>query len=153
MRLVIQNPQAPAPIPQFKTAAENLDHVVYDSAGFGGKGGLANPFGGFDNPVVLARVLVQYDRYWPNIQDFEDSFTPALAESLRDSKIPVLAFSSSNMAPDWPQTVAKTAAATGSRDVTVKNLPGWGHLDVICGNQAESEVFAPTLEWLKQHQR
>jgi pimeloyl-ACP methyl ester carboxylesterase len=153
MRLVIENPQAPAPIPQFKTAAENLDHVVYDSAGFGGKGGLANPFGGFDNPVVLARVLVRYDRYWPNVQDFEDSFTPALAESLRHSKIPVLAFSSSNMAPNWPQTVAKTAAATGSYDVTVKNLPGWGHLDVICGNQAESEVFAPTLQWLKQRQR
>jgi pimeloyl-ACP methyl ester carboxylesterase len=150
MRLVINNPEAPAPLPQFQSAADNLNHVVYDSAGFGGKGGLANPFAGLADPSVLARVMIRYDRYWPNVQDYEDSFTPLLASSLRNSKIPVLAFSSTNIAADWPQGVAKSAASTGSQDVSIKILRNWGHLDVICGKLAEQQVFAATLDWLKR---
>jgi pimeloyl-ACP methyl ester carboxylesterase len=151
MRLVINNPSGPAPIPQFKSAADNLNHVVYNSAGFGGKGGLANPFAGLADPSVLARVLVQYDRYWPNVQDYEDSFTPLIAASLKNSAIPVLAFGSTNIAPEWAQEVAKSAASTGSRDVTVKILHNWGHLDVICGTRAEHQVFETVLLWLKEH--
>lgn len=151
MRLVISDPSGPAPLPQFKSAADNLSHVVYDSAGFGGKGGLANPFAGLADPSVLARVLIRYDRYWPNVQDYEDSFTPLIAASLMNSRIPVLAFSSTNIASEWPQAVAKSAASTGSRDVTVKILHDWGHLDVICGTQAERQVFAPVVVWLKRH--
>ena len=151
MRLVINDPGAPAPLPQFKTAAANLDHVVYESAGFGGKGGLANPFAGLADPSVLARVLIRYDRYWPNVQDYEDSFTPSMAKILRSSEIPVLAFTSTNIAPNWPQGVIKSAASTGSRDVTVKILRNWGHLDVICGTLAEHQVFAPVLVWLGRH--
>ena len=151
MRLVIENPGAPAPLPQFKTAADNLNHVVYDSAGFGGKGGLANPFAGLADASVLARVLIRYDRYWPNVQDYEDSFTPSMEQSLRDSRIPVLALSSTNIAPDWAPGVAKSAASTGAHDVTVKILQNWGHLDVICGTLAEHQVFAPVLTWLKRH--
>ncbi|HKV53126.1 MAG TPA: alpha/beta fold hydrolase [Candidatus Binataceae bacterium] len=153
MRLVIEHPEAPAPIPQYKTAAENLEHVVYDSAGFGGKGGLANPFSGFSDPSVLARVLIRYDRYWPNVQDYEDSFAPAITQSLQDSKIPVIAFSSTNLAPNWPQMVTKSAKSTGSGDVTIRVLEHWGHLDVICGTQAQPKVFAPAVEWLRQHRK
>jgi pimeloyl-ACP methyl ester carboxylesterase len=151
MRLVINHPDGPAPLPQFKSAADNLNHVVYDSAGFGGKGGLANPFAGLAEPSVLAQVLIRYDRYWPNVQDYEDSFTPLMANSLENSRVPVLAFSSTNIAPDWAQKVAKSAGATGSRDVTVNTLHDWGHLDVICGTHAEHQVFAHALLWLKQH--
>lgn len=153
LKLVIADPEAPAPLPKYKSASDNLNHVVYDSAGFGGKGGLSNPFGGFSDPAVLAQVLIQYDRYWPAVQDYEDSFGPRAAASLAKSKIPVLAFSSTNIAPDWPQSVAKSAGATGSKDVTVKALKGWGHLDVICGTHAEAEVFAPAAAWLKRHQK
>jgi pimeloyl-ACP methyl ester carboxylesterase len=76
MQAVIDNPDGPAPIPKYRTARENLEHVVYDAKGFGGKGGLANPIGGHSDPVVLARVLIQYDRYWPAVQDYENPFTP-----------------------------------------------------------------------------
>jgi pimeloyl-ACP methyl ester carboxylesterase len=151
MRLVIENPAGPAPIPQFKSAADNLNHVVFDSAGFGGKGGLANPLAGLADPSVLARVLIRYDRYWPNVQDYEDSFTPSMANSLKNSRIPVLAFSSTNISPAWSQSVAKSAASTGANDVTIKVLNGWGHLDIICGTSAEQQVFAPVLSWLKRH--
>jgi pimeloyl-ACP methyl ester carboxylesterase len=151
MRLVINDPNAPALLPQFKSAADNLNHVIYDSAGFGGKGGLANPVAGLADPSVLARVLIRYDRYWPNVQDYEDSFTPAMEGSLRNSKIPVLAFSSTNISPRWPQEVAKTAFLTGNDDVSVKTLHNWGHLDVICGTRADDQVFATVLAWLNRH--
>ena len=150
LRLVIANPHAPAPIAKYKDAADNLNHVVYDSAGFGGKGGLANPFGGFSDPSILARVLITYDRYWPITQDYEDSFTPVKMAALQRSQIPVLAFSSTNIAPDWSDRVARSAAVTDSPKTRVIKLDGWGHLDVICGRQAEREVFAPALEWIKQ---
>jgi pimeloyl-ACP methyl ester carboxylesterase len=153
LKLVIKNPKAPAPISKYKDASENLEHVVYDSGSFGGKGGLANPFGGFADTTVLARVLLQYDRYWPIAQDYEHSFTPALMRDLHNSNVPVLAFSSTNIARDWPGRVAGSASSTGSGDVTVKTLKGWGHLDVICGTHAETEVFAPALEWLRRHRK
>jgi pimeloyl-ACP methyl ester carboxylesterase len=153
MEIVIKDPNAPAPIPKYKTAGENLEHVVYDSADFGGHGGLANPMGGFSAPDVLARVLIRYDRYWPAIQDGENSFTPAILESLGRSKIPVIAFSSTNISKDWPARVTKSASSTGSSDVTVKRLAGWGHLDVICGTHAEEQVFEPALEWLRRHRK
>src|SRR5579875_2813360 len=151
MRRVIEEPEGPAPLPQFKSAADCLDHVVYHSSAFGGNGGLANPLGGFSNASVLARVLILYDRYWPNVQDYEDSFTPEIRESLSKSRIPVLAFSSTNISAEWPRLVAATATSTGNRDVTVKTLHNWGHLDLICGTYAEHEVFAPILRWLLQH--
>src|SRR6266436_1047928 len=153
LKIVIKDPNAQAPIPKYKTAGENLEHVVYDSADFGGHGGLANPMGGFSTPDVLARMLIRYDRYWPAIQDGENSFTPAILESLERSKIPVIAFSSTNISKEWPARVTKSASSTGSSDVTVTQLAGWGHLDVICGTHAEEQVFEPALEWLRRHRK
>ncbi len=148
---VIKDPDGPAPLAKFKTARENLEFVLYHSAGFGGHGGLANPQGGFSNVEVLARVLATYDRYWPAVQDTENPFTPERLARLRASKIPVIAFSSSNIAPGWPAMVAESAHSTASRDVTVTNLPGWGHLDVLSGTKAETRVYAPVLGWLRRH--
>ncbi|HXZ88766.1 MAG TPA: hypothetical protein VEF07_09355 [Candidatus Binataceae bacterium] len=153
LKMVIENPNGRAPLPEYKTASENLEHVVYYSAGFGGKGGLANPLGGFSNLDALARTLISYDRYWPIVQDYEDASGTEHAKALANSKIPVIAFSSTNIAPDWAERVTKSAASTGSSDVTVKRLAGWGHLDVICGSHAEQEVFAPAVQWLRQRQK
>ncbi len=150
LKLVIASPHAPAPIAKYKDAADNLNHVVYDTAGFGGKGGLANPIDGFSDPSILARVLITYDRYWPIVQDYEDSFLPTVISALERSKISVLAFSSSNIAPDWPDRVGRSASSTGSSRTRVSTLKGWGHLDVICGTYAARDVFAPALQWIKQ---
>lgn len=151
MQFVIDDPNGPAPIPKYKTARENLIHVVYDAKEFGGRGGLANPVDGHSDPVVLARLLIGYDRYWPAGQDFENPFTPPRLQALKASKIPVIAFSSTNIAADWPAWVVQSAHSTGSDDVTFTKFPGWGHLDVLCGNAAEEDVFVKTLGWLKRH--
>jgi pimeloyl-ACP methyl ester carboxylesterase len=150
LRLVIANPHTPAPVAKYRDAADNLNHVVYDSAGFGGKGGLANPLGGFSDPSTLALVLITYDRYWPIVQDYVDSFPPTVMMALHRSKLPVFAFSSTNIAPDWPDRVAQSASSTGSDNVHVTRLQGWGHLDVICGTHAARDVFAPALAWLRR---
>jgi pimeloyl-ACP methyl ester carboxylesterase len=154
MEAVIRDPGGPAPLPKYKSAAENLEHVVYDADGaFGGHGGLANPQGGFSDPSVLARVLIGYDRWWPAVQDFDNPFDANVLARLKASKIPVIAFASTNISAQWQAMVAESAAATGSADVTVKRLVGWGHLDVICGTHAEGDVYAPVLAWLRRRQK
>ena len=154
MEAVIRDPGGPAPLPKYKNAAENLEQVVYDADGvFGGHGGLANPQGGFSDPSVLARVLIGYDRWWPAVQDFDNPFDASALARLKASKIPVIAFASTNISAQWPAMVAESAAATGSADVTVRRLVNWGHLDVICGTHAEGEVYAPVLAWLRRHQK
>ncbi|HYL59481.1 MAG TPA: alpha/beta fold hydrolase [Candidatus Acidoferrales bacterium] len=154
MQMVIDNPDQPAPIPKYKTARENLEHVVHDAGGFfGGKGGLANPQGGFSDATVLAPLLISYDRWWPSVQDGENPFTPALLDALAHSKIPVIAFASTNFGPQWPPMVEQAAKSTGAATSSFKKFDGWGHLDVLAGTKSESEVFAPTVEWLKQHQK
>lgn len=151
LEMVIRNPDGPAPLPRFKSARENLIHVVERAGALGGAGGLANPSGGFSDPYVLARVLIGYDRYWPAVQNYGNPFTPARLVALERSRIPVLAFASTNIAPDWAAQVARSARVTGSSDVTVVTLKGWGHLDVICGTRAERQVFEPILAWLRRH--
>src|SRR5581483_5720487 len=141
MEAVIRDPAGTAPLPKYKNAADNLAHVVYGAGGvFGGHGGLANPLGGFAEPAVLAAVLLSYDRWWPAVQDYENPFDARVMARLAASKLPVLAFSSTNISSGWPGEVRRAAAATGSADVGFKRLDGWGHLDVICGTHAEREV-------------
>jgi pimeloyl-ACP methyl ester carboxylesterase len=155
MEMVIANPDGPAPIPKYKTARANLEHVVHDAGGFfGGHGGLANPPAKSD-AVELAKLLITYDRYWPTVQDFENPFTPDRLAALEKSKVPVIAFSSTNIAPDWPAMVEKSAHSTGAdaKDVSFTKLDGAGHLDVLCGNDSETIVFTPSLAFIKQHQK
>ncbi|HEY6299988.1 MAG TPA: hypothetical protein VIW95_10150 [Candidatus Binatus sp.] len=154
MQMVIENPEQPAPIPKYKTARENLEHVVYDAGGFyGGKGGLANPQGGYSDAVVLAKLLIAYDRYWPSVQDGENPFTPQLLASLKASKIPVIAFASTNFGAQWPGQVEAASKSTGAPDPSFTKLDNWGHLDVLAGTKSESQVFAPTAAWIKQHEK
>jgi len=151
MQMVIDNPEQPAPIPKYKTARENLEHVMYDAAP--GNGAFANMQGGFSEAGVLAKLLIAYDRYWPSVQDAENPFTPALIASLKGSKIPVIAFASTNFGAQWPSQVEAASKSTGAPDPSFTKFDNWGHLDVLAGTKSESEVFAPTAAWIKQHEK
>ncbi len=151
MQMVIDNPDQPAPIPKYKTARENLEHVMYDAPP--GNGAFANMPGGYSDAVVLAKLLIAFDRYWPAVQDTENPFTPELIASLKLSKIPVIAFASTNFGANWPTQVEESAKSTGAPDPSFTKLDNWGHLDVLAGTKSESQVFAPTLAWLKQHEK
>jgi hypothetical protein len=93
-----------------------------------------------------------YDRYWPAVQDEESALTPEVESRLRKSHAPVIAFTSTNIAETWPQMVHSSAQATGGA-VKFVELKGWGHLDVLAGTKAKTEVFEPVLGWIKQHQK
>jgi pimeloyl-ACP methyl ester carboxylesterase len=151
MQMVIENPEQPAPIPKYKTARENLEHVMYDAAP--GNGAFANMPGGYSDAVVLAKLLIGYDRYWPSVQDGENPFTPELLATLKASKIPVIAFASTNFGADWPGQVEEASKSTGARDPSFTKFDNWGHLDVLAGTKSESEVFVPTAAWIKQHEK
>ncbi|HVN28399.1 MAG TPA: hypothetical protein VMT64_07935, partial [Candidatus Binataceae bacterium] len=130
------------------------EHVVNDAGGvFGGHGGLANPMGGKSDAVDLAKLLITYDRWWPTVQDYENPFTPDRLAALKKSMVPVIAFSSTNIAPDWTAKVEQSAHATGSDAVSFTRLDGDGHLDVLCGTGSAEKVFAPSLDFLKQHRK
>jgi hypothetical protein len=93
-------------------------------------------------------VLVEDDRWWPSVQDYQSSLTPELKQSLAGSRIPVIAFASTNMGSRFTSAVRAAASSTGSPDVAFTALDGWGHLDVLCGAKAESEVYAPIAAWI-----
>jgi dienelactone hydrolase len=151
MQMVIDNPEQPAPIPKYKTARENLEHVMYDAAP--GNGAFANMPGGYSDAVVLAKLLIAYDRYWPSVQDGENPFTPDLLASLKASKIPVIAFASTNFGANWPGQVEAASKSTGAPDPSYNRFDNWGHLDVLAGTKSESAVYAPTAAWIKQHEK
>jgi hypothetical protein len=69
--------------------------------------------------------------------------------------VPVIAFASTNIASQWPSMVEQSAHSTGAdaKDLSFTKLDGTGHLDVLCGNLSEGMVFAPTLEFVKQHRK
>lgn len=118
---------------------------MYDAAP--GNGAFANMQGGFSDPVVLAKLLIGYDRYWPAIQDREMPFTPALRAALKASKIPVLAFGSTNIGPKWVTAAQAATKSTGAdfQKATFLKLDGWGHLDVLAGTKSEQMVFTKAL--------
>jgi pimeloyl-ACP methyl ester carboxylesterase len=151
MQMVIDNPDQPAPIPKYKTARENLEHVMYDAAP--GNGAFANMQAGHSDAAVLAKLLIAYDRYWPSVQDGENPFTPQMLASLKASKIPVIAFASTNFGAQWPGDVEAASKSTGAPDPLFTKLDNWGHLDVLAGTKSESQVFAPTAAWIKQHEK
>ncbi len=151
MQMVIDNPDQPAPIPKYKTARENLEHVMYDAAP--GNGAFSNMLADYSDPVVLAKLLIAFDRYWPSVQDGENPFTPELLAALKASKIPVIAFASTNFGAQWPDHVEDASKSTGAPDPSFTKFDSWGHLDVLAGTKSESEVFAPTAAWIKQHEK
>jgi pimeloyl-ACP methyl ester carboxylesterase len=137
---VLSDPRAPSPLPGYASAGEALAGVLHTAPSFGGDGGLASD--GVSDVRVLATLLRGYDRWWPRAA-LEAGDAPRPAQ-----QVPVLAFASSRMGPDWSLRVEASARAYGGADTTVRELPGYGHLDVLVARRAAREVFEPTLVWL-----
>ena len=106
--------------------------------------------------AVLARLLVGYDRYYPAVQDIDgkaisaeaDAPDTALDDRWGKLDIPVLLFVNTGMGADWVLTALYSAAHAGSKDVTFTVLEGYGHLDVLVGERAATEVFEPAFAWI-----
>lgn len=154
MLATAENPLAPATDPKFKTLGEQLSNLLQFAWG---PGALANPLGGQSRPEVLGRLLAGYDRYYPAIQDPEarrmadrdDDPKTSLDDLWGEMKMPLLYFGNARMPGDWLLNGIYSAQKSGSPDVTINVLEGYGHLDVLVSDHARREVFEPTLAWIK----
>jgi pimeloyl-ACP methyl ester carboxylesterase len=154
MLAAAENPGAPATDPKFKTLGEQLSNLLQFAWG---PGALANPLGGQSRPEVLGRLLAGYDRYYPAVQDTDgkrmgdrdDDPKTTLDDVWGEMKMPILYFGNARMPGDWLLNGIYSAQKSGSPDVTVNVLEGYGHLDVLVSDHARREVFEPTLAWIK----
>jgi pimeloyl-ACP methyl ester carboxylesterase len=141
LQAVIRSPGGPSPVGG-GTAGSALADIVYTSPSFGGAGGLSAARNGVTDVRVLARLLDSYDRWWPRA---------ALAGSAPGGprrKLRVLAIASTNMGPEWVARVKDGARSYGGDKTEFRELPLHGHLDVLVGRLAPSEVYEPTRVFL-----
>ncbi len=138
---VIADPAAPSPVTGFPNAGAALEEVLYSAPSFGGRGGLSNARDGVSDVQLVATLLRGYDRWWPRAALASDAPRPR-------ATLPVLAFASRNMGPAWVEQVRASAGAWGGGAAIVRELPGYGHLDVLLGRRAAQDVFEPARAWL-----
>src|SRR5947208_949932 len=97
---------------------------------------------GVSDVQLLATLLASYDRWWPR------AALAAQAPPRPSRTLPVLAFASTGLGPEWVKRVHDSAEAWGGASAVVRDLPGYGHLDVLVGRRAAQDVFEPARAWL-----
>jgi len=155
MDTTARSPSAPATDPKYKTIGEQLANLLQFAWG---PGALANPLGGQSRPEVLAQLMGGYDRYYPAVQDPDgkrmadrsDDPATSVDDLWGEMKTPILYFGTARMPGDWLLNGIYSAQMSGSPDVTLNVLEGYGHLDVLVSDQARREVFEPTLAWIQK---
>jgi pimeloyl-ACP methyl ester carboxylesterase len=153
MSAAAREPNGPAQREGFGSVGEQVGHVLYSAWG---AGALANPRDGFSRPQVLARLLDSYDRWWPSIQNIEgrsvseqidDPRTP-IDDKWGKLELPVLYFGATGLGSGWVLDGIYSSVRSGSEDVSLHLLEGYGHLDVLVGERAEASVFSPIADWI-----
>ena len=140
---VMADPARPSPVAGYASAGEALADILYSAESFGGHGGLANTRDGVSDVRMLATLLDGYDRWWPR------AVLEAPPAALVTRPLPVIAFASTNLGADWVERVKTSAHSYGGSSAIVRELPGYGHLDVLVGHGAARDVFEPALAWLR----
>ncbi|MGE4093368.1 MAG: alpha/beta hydrolase [Candidatus Binatia bacterium] len=159
----ISDPNGPdfLPVHVFNNRTEAMAHFLYVSPMFGQQGGLSNAKEGYADPLILARLFLQEDRYWPRVQNHGGfDFKRHLAGTQFDYEsavtalhLPIFAVASGNMNKagiPWIERVEYSARATASKDVHFQVLDNWGHLDVLFGSKSAQGVFQPLTDWILQ---
>jgi hypothetical protein len=153
MKGASESPRGPALDAKYASAGGELAEVLYSAWR---PGGLANAKEGKSSPAVLGRLMAGYDRYYPAVQDIDGRAIADLADDPATTvddgwgslKAPVVYFGATNMGIDWLLNGISSAGGAGSPDVTINVLEGYGHLDVVVGDQARRDVYEPLLAWI-----
>ncbi len=154
MSAAATNPEAPAIDSDQPSVGAQVADILYRAWG---NGGLTDPIGGVSRVEVLARLLAGYDRYYPTIQtpqgasiaDYDDDPATGLDDRWGEQRTPILYFGATGLGPRWILDGIYSAAHSGTSDIELHVLEGYGHLDVLVGERAADEVFAPLVAWVR----
>lgn len=140
LRTVLRSPNNPSPVAGYRTAGAALGDILFTAPSFGGNGALTAARDGVSDIRDVALLLNSYDRWWPRA---------ALGGRVPSPRpVPVLAFAAGNMGPAWVERVRAGAVAYGGEKASVKEIPLHGHLDLLVGRLASTEVFEPVRRWV-----
>ncbi len=140
---------------QAENVGEQVKLMLYQT--MGGGGALANALEGYSSVRTLSRLLADYDRYFPAIQDVEtmslvlqaDDPLTTLDDHWAGCDVPVLFVGSGNFGADFLLNGIHSAVHCGGNETEIRLLEEQGHLDVLVGARAVEEVYIPVLEWLR----
>lgn len=138
---VMADPAGPSPVPGFATAGDALTEIVHSSRAFGGNGGLSAVKSGRADVRALASLLSTYTRWWPRAATADHPITPRPVARL-------LAFATGNMGDAWTARVRAGARAYGGDQAEVRQLDGYGHVDVFVARDARQRVWVPIRDFL-----
>src|SRR5262245_1569482 len=136
------DPDSPSPVPGFQTSGEALAEILYTAPSFGGQGGLADTRRDVSDIQVLATLLAGYARWWPH------AALGAAPPGPSGTPLRVIAFASTQRGPAWVDRVRASAVAFGGGTAVVRELRGYGHLDILVARTASRDVFGPVIAWL-----
>ncbi len=160
------NPPIPSFAPDDKKNINFVSDLVawrsYYSWGAGKVSNYYTPYPGgqgetYMDRSVLLEIYAIFTRYWPRIQDLEASFMSGYAncpfldyDDVNDINLPILHFFSELGCPAGSCLNTSQPYKVKSKDITLKYLPGYGHLDVYAGTHSLEDVKEPMLEWMNQ---
>ncbi len=142
LQAVRVDPDGPSPVAGYASAGDALADILYSAPSFGGQGGLSDARHDVSDIQTVATLLAGYDRWWPRAAVGASPPRPP-RDPLR-----ILAFASTNLGPAWVERVRSSARAFGGDGAVVRELRGYGHLDVLVARRAARDVFEPARAWL-----
>lgn len=156
MSSVMDDPGAPASTDRYESIGEELAVTLHRAWG---PGALANTEDELTPVRVLAQQMLDYDWYFPSIQNIEErsiashADDPAsdLDDHYGEMSLPIIYFGSANMGAENVLNGVYSAVKSGSRQVSLHLLGGFGHTDVLVANRARAEVFEVVDGWIKAH--
>lgn len=118
----------------------------------------AHPLGGtYISKEDLVNTLATLTRYWPRVQDIESSFLAGYAnapfldyDETQHVTAPIIHVAGDFTCAGGACFNTGTPPATASTDVTLKYLPGYGHLDIYTGTHSIEEVKKVVLDWMNE---
>lgn len=127
-------------------------HYMWDA-----EGEFINHHDGYSNNDVMITTLAEFTRYWPKIQDFEQwqlmayDDVPYFDYDDNEIDLPAIGFVTDYFCPDGTCLSDDIPNISINSDVTVHYLPGYGHMDLMVGNNTLFDVKEPLLQWLNSH--
>lgn len=153
MSTAAEHPDAPAMKPRYETIGQELADTLHHAWG---PGRLANTVDRLTPIAVLGRYFLDWDWYFPTIQNIEgrslasnrDDPHSSIDDHFGQMSLPIIWFGSSGMGPESMLSGVYSAVRSGSPDVSLHVLNGFGHTDVLVATRARTEVYSVIERWI-----